>query len=368
VAERIDCAVIGAGVVGLAVARELALAGREVLILEAESGIGEHTSSRNSEVIHAGIYYPKGSLKARFCVEGKHLLYDFCRDHGVPHARCGKIVVASREEEIPAVMKYIPTAAASGVHDLREMDLGEVRELEPHVKAVAAVFSPSTGIIDSHAYMLALQGDFENAGGMPVFRSPVLGGEVTPEGIVLRVGGDEPMEILCEAVVNSAGLTAPQLARSIHGIPAETIPGQFYAKAHYYTLSGKAPFKHLIYPVGHGSWLGVHVTIDLGGQVRFGPDIEWVDSIDYVFDESREPLFAEAIRRYYPALADGALQPGYTGIRPKISGKGEPPADFRIHGPADHGVPGLVNLYGIESPGLTASLAIAGHVQRLLEA
>jgi L-2-hydroxyglutarate oxidase LhgO len=364
--ERIDCAVIGAGVVGLAIARELALAGREVLVLEAEHGIGEHTSSRNSEVIHAGIYYPKGSLKARFCVEGKRLLYDYCRDHGVPHSNCGKIVVASREEEIPAVLKYIPTAEAAGVHDLRRLDLAEVREMEPHVKAVAAVLSPSTGIVDSHALMLAYQGDMENAGGVLVVRSPVLGGAVTGDGIRLDVGGDEPMSILCNTVVNSAGLTAPAVARSITGIPAETIPGQFYAKAHYYTLSGKPPFRRLIYPVGHGSWLGVHVTVDLAGQIRFGPDIEWVDGIDYTFDHSREPLFAEAIRRYWPELPDGALQPGYTGIRPKISAQGEPPADFRIDGPRDHGVAGLVNLYGIESPGLTSSLAIAGYVGDLL--
>ncbi|MBI1398409.1 MAG: FAD-dependent oxidoreductase [Betaproteobacteria bacterium] len=366
--ERIDCAVIGAGVVGLAVARELALAGREVLVLESESGIGEHTSSRNSEVIHAGIYYPKGSLKARLCVAGKHLLYDYCRDHGVPHANCGKIIVASRAEEVDAVRSYIPTAAAAGVHDLREMDVAEVRELEPEVVAVAAVMSPSTGIVDSHALMLSYLGDAENAGAMAVFRSPVRRGEVTDDGILLDVGGDEPMQILCNTVVNSAGLFAPQVARSIAGVPESTIPGQYYAKAHYFTLSGKPPFSRLIYPVGHGSWLGVHVTIDLGGQVRFGPDIEWVDSVDYSFDLAREPLFCEAIRRYYPNLKDGALQPGYTGIRPKISAKGETPADFRIDGPEAHGIRGLVNLFGIESPGLTASLAIAQEVRQRLEA
>jgi L-2-hydroxyglutarate oxidase LhgO len=364
--DRIDCAVIGAGVVGLAIARELALAGREVLILEAESGIGEHTSSRNSEVIHAGIYYPKGSLKAKFCVQGKHLLYDYCREHGVPHANCGKIIVASRPEESDAVLSYIPTAAAAGVHDLRQLDPAEVREMEPDVVAVTAVLSPSTGIIDSHALMLAFQGDAENAGAMTVFRSPVLGGEITRDGILLRVGGDEPMEILCNTVVNSAGLFAPTVARSIAGLDPATLPGQYYAKAHYFTLSGRPPFRRLVYPVGHGSWLGVHVTIDLGGQVRFGPDIEWVDEVDYAFDHSREPLFYEAIRRYYPGLKDGALQPGYTGIRPKISKKGETPADFRIDGPAQHGVPGLVNLFGIESPGLTASMAIAREVGRLL--
>lgn len=364
--ERIDCAVIGAGVVGLAVARELALAGREVLVLESESGIGEHTSSRNSEVIHAGIYYPKGSLKARLCVEGKQLLYAYCREHGIPHANCGKIIVASRPEEVDAVMSYIPTAAAAGVHDLRAMDVAEVRELEPEVVAVAAVLSPSTGIVDSHALMLGYQGDAENAGAMCVFRSPVIGGRVTGDGILLEVGGDEPMALLCDTVVNSAGLFAPQVARSVSGIPASAIPGQYFAKAHYFTLSGRPPFHRLIYPVGHGSWLGVHVTIDLGGQVRFGPDIEWVGEVDYTFDHSREPLFYEAIRRYYPNLKEGMLQPGYTGIRPKISAKGEPPADFRIDGPEVHGVPGLVNLFGIESPGLTASLAIAREVgQRL---
>jgi len=364
--ERLDCAVIGAGVVGLAIARELALAGREVLVIEAEAGIGEHTSSRNSEVIHAGIYYPRGSLKARLCVAGKQLLYDYCRERAIPHANCGKIIVASRPEEIPAVMSYIPTAAASGVHDLRVMDPAEVHELEPEVVAVGAVFSPSTGIVDSHALMLGYLGDAENAGAMGVFRSPVESGAVTRDGIVLRVGGDEPMEVLCRTVVNSAGLFAPQVARAIAGVPADCIPPQHFAKAHYYTLSGKPPFGRLIYPVGHGSWLGVHVTIDLGGQVRFGPDIEWVDGVDYAFDHSRAPLFYEAIRRYYPGLADGALQPGYTGIRPKISGKGEPPADFRIDGPLSHGVPGLVNLFGIESPGLTASLAIAREVRQAL--
>jgi L-2-hydroxyglutarate oxidase LhgO len=299
-------------------------------------------------------------------VQGKHLLYEYCREHGVPHANCGKIIVASREEEVPAVMSYIPTAAAAGVHDLRLLDPAEVREMEPEVVSVAAVLSPSTGIVDSHALMLAYMGDAENAGAMVVFRSPVLGGVVTDQGIELEVGGDEPMHIVCNALINSAGLYAPSLARSIRGVPDNAIPGQYFAKAHYFTLSGRPPFRRLVYPVGHGSWLGVHVTIDLGGQVRFGPDIEWVDTVDYAFDHSREPLFYEAIRRYYPGLKDNALQPGYTGIRPKISKKGETPADFRIDGPAQHGVPGLVNLFGIESPGLTASMAIAREVGRLL--
>jgi len=364
--EKVDTVVIGAGVVGLAVARELALAGREVIVLEAEESIGNHTSSRNSEVIHAGIYYPKGSLKARLCVEGKHKLYDYCRGRDISYLNCGKVLVAASPAEIPAVLGYIDKANANGVNDLRRISLDELRELEPAVTAVAAVHSPSTGIIDSHAYMLALEGDLENAGGAVVFRSPVLRGEVTGEGIVLEVGGSEPMSICCERLVNSAGLLAPSVARSIHGIPAASVPPQYFAKGHYYTLSGKSPFNRLVYPAAGAGYLGVHVTIDLGGQARFGPDIDWIGGIDYGFDDSREPLFYEAIRQYYPALKDGALQRGYTGIRPKISGPKEPAADFMIQGPREHGVPGLVNLYGIESPGLTASLAIAEAVRRTL--
>jgi L-2-hydroxyglutarate oxidase LhgO len=365
--ERVDCLVVGAGVVGLAVARALALRGREVIVLEAEESIGNHTSSRNSEVIHAGIYYPKGSLKARLCVQGKHLLYPYCRERGIPFGNCGKVLVAGSEAEIPTVLGYIDKADANGVHDLRRITLDELRDLEPSVTAAAAVLSPSTGIIDSHALMLALQGDLENSGGAVVFLSPVLGGEVTADGIALRVGGAEPMELVCGTLVNSAGLFAPQLARSISGIPGHTIPPQYFAKGHYYTLSGKSPFRRLIYPMaGHG-FLGVHVTIDLGGQARFGPDIEWIDRVDYSFNNAREPMFYEAIRRYYPALKDGALQPGYTGIRPKISGPNGPAADFVIQGPKDHGIRGLVNLYGIESPGLTASLAIGEDVVNLVD-
>jgi L-2-hydroxyglutarate oxidase LhgO len=365
--ERVDCLVVGAGVVGLAVARALALRGREVIVLEAEESIGNHTSSRNTEVIHAGIYYPKGSLKARLCVQGKQLLYPYCRERGIPFGNCGKVLVAGSEAEIPTVLGYIDKADANGVHDLRRITLDELRDLEPSVTAAAAVLSPSTGIIDSHALMLALQGDLENSGGAVVFLSPVLGGEVTADGIALRVGGAEPMELVCGTLVNSAGLFAPQLARSISGIPGHTIPPQYFAKGHYYTLSGKSPFRRLIYPMaGHG-FLGVHVTIDLGGQARFGPDIEWIDRVDYSFNNAREPMFYEAIRRYYPALKDGALQPGYTGIRPKISGPNGPAADFVIQGPKDHGIRGLVNLYGIESPGLTASLAIGEDVVNLVD-
>jgi len=366
--ETVDAVVIGAGVVGLAVARELALAGREVIVLEAEQSIGNHTSSRNSEVIHAGIYYPPGSLKARLCVQGKQLLYPYCRERGIAHANCGKVLVATSAAEIPSVLAYIDKALANGVTDLRRISLTELRELEPAVQAAAAVYSSSTGIVDSHALMLSLQGDLERHGGTVVFLSPVLGGEARSDGIALDVGGSEPITLLCKRLVNSAGLFAPQVARSLRGVPAQAIPPQYFAKGHYYTLSGASPFRRLVYPMAGPGFLGVHVTVDLGAQARFGPDITWIDSVDYAFDDAREPLFYQAIRQYYPALRDGQLQPGYTGIRPKISGPKEPAADFVIQGPQTHGVPGLVNLYGIESPGLTASLAIARHVHTLLEA
>ena len=365
--ETIDCAVVGAGVIGLAVARRLALAGREVIVLEAESSIGNHTSSRNSEVIHAGIYYPTGSLRARMCVAGKHALYRYCAERGIHHRRIGKVIVATAADEIPTLQKYKEQGERNGVDDLRWLSSDDVHALEPNVRAVAGVLSPSTGIIDSHGLMLAYQGDIENHGGCVVFQSPVVGGRVTADGALLDVGGRDPMQIRAQAVVNAAGITAPAVSRSIAGVPAGTIPGQFYCKGHYYVLGGKAPFKRLVYPVGSGLWHGVHVTLDLAGQVKFGPDLHWQDDADYGFDESREGSFYAAIRHYYPGLADGALRPGYTGIRPKITAKGEPAADFSIQGPRDHGVRNMVGLYGIESPGLTASLAIADHVAGLLD-
>jgi len=365
-AETVDCVVIGAGVVGLAIARELALAGREVIVLEAAEGIGTHTSSRNSEVIHAGLYYPKGSLKARLCVEGKHKLYAYCAERGVPHQRIGKIVVASDESEVSAVKSYVEKANANGVTDLQWLSVEQLHELEPEVRCVAGFLSPSTGIIDSHAFMLALQGDAENHGANVVFFSPVESGELRDGKILLAVGGDEPMTLACQTVVNSAGLFAPNVARSIAGFPTDKVPPAYFAKAHYFTLSGKSPFRRLVYPVATNAFLGVHVTLDLGGQARFGPDVCWIDGVDYSFDSMRAALFYTAIRHYFPGLKDGALQPGYTGIRPKISGPNEPAADFLIQGPGDHGVPGLVNLFGIESPGLTASLAIGEYVQSLL--
>jgi L-2-hydroxyglutarate oxidase LhgO len=364
--ETIDCAVIGAGVVGLAIARRLALAGREVVVLEAESSIGNHTSSRNSEVIHAGIYYPTGSLRARMCVAGKQALYRYCPEHGVAHRRITKAIVATAEDEIPTLHKYKEQAERNGVLDLQWLSRDQMAAMEPNVVAVAGLLSPSTGIIDSHGLMLAYQGDAEARGASIVFQSPVLGGEVHDDGTVLRVGGSDPMALKAGIVVNAAGLTAPAVSRSIRGVPERSIPPQHYCKGHYYVLTGKAPFERLIYPVGSGLWHGVHVTLDLGGQVKFGPDLHWQDGIDYSFDTSRESAFYEAIRHYYPGLKDGALQPGYTGIRPKITAKGEPAADFMIQGPRDHGVGGMVNLYGIESPGLTSSLAIGDHVAELL--
>jgi len=367
VTEPVDCAIIGAGVVGLAIARELAMAGREVIVLEAADAIGTHTSSRNSEVIHAGLYYPKGSLKARFCVAGKSLLYDYCASHGVPHNNIGKIVVAVTADEIGTLKSYVQKAEANGVIDLRWLSREELRDLEPAVNCVAGFLSPSTGIVDSHALMLACQGDAENSGAAVVFKSPVESGAVRSDGIVLDVGGDEPMTIACRSVINSAGLFAQDIARSIEGVPASGIPPQYFAKAHYYTLAGKPPFRRLVYPVASNAHLGVHVTVDMAGQIRFGPDVSWVDAVDYSFDHAREPLFYDAIRKYYPGLKDGQLQPGYTGIRPKVSGPKEPAADFIIRGPREHGVAGLVNLFGIESPGLTASLAIAAHVRELLQ-
>lgn len=366
--ERIDCAVIGGGVVGLAIARKLAMSGREVVVLEAEEHFGTHTSSRNSEVIHAGIYYSTGSLKARLCYAGRQALYRYCEAHAVNHRRIGKVIVACDESELAGLEKYRTQALINGCDDLRMLSQAELAEMEPAVRAVAGFLSPSTGIIDAHGLMLAYLGDLEAHGGALALASPVLCGEVTPDGIVLHVGSQEPMSLLCNTVINSAGFHAQAVARSIQGIPAASIPATYYAIGHYYTLAGAAPFNRLVYPVARQDWLGVHVTIDLGGQVKFGPDFAWIDRIDYRFDDSpaHEQAFYTAIRRYYPGLKEGALQPGYTGIRPKIHGPSEPAPDFMIQGPRDHGVANLVNLYGIESPGLTSSLAIGEYVTSLL--
>ena len=363
----VDCVVIGAGVVGLAVARALAQVGHEVLILEKERWIGSETSSRNSEVIHAGIYYPKGSLKARLCLEGRNALYAYCAEHGVPHKRLGKLVVACKDEEIKPLEGVWAKAAANGVDDLQWLTAGEAVALEPNLSCVRAFLSPSTGIVDSHSLMLAYQGDAEAAGAVVAFRAPVLGGTVENDHFLLEVGGDEPMRLSARLLVNSAGLYAPALARGIAGIPAATIPRDYYCRGVYFSLSGRAPFTRLIYPVPEHAGMGVHLTVDMAGQPRFGPDTEWIDGIDYTVNPRRGDSFYAAIRTYWPALPDGALQPGYAGIRPKISAPDAPAADFVIQGPDVHGIPGLVNLYGIESPGLTASLAIAERVRRLLD-
>lgn len=366
--EAVECVVIGGGIIGLAVARALARAGREVLLLEKERWIGQDTSSRNSEVIHAGLYYPQGSLKARFCVAGRKLLYDYCAERDVPHRRIGKLVVGVSDDEIAILRRVIKHAEAAGVTDLEWLDGKDARAMEPALNCIAAFHSPSTGIIDSHALMEAYRTDAEQAGATVVLRAPVLEGRVTGNGFALAVGGAEPMTLDCKILVNSAGLYAPSLARRIAGIPPTSIPQDYYCRGVYFTLAGRAPFRRLVYPVPEHAGLGVHLTLDMAGAARFGPDTEWIDGIDYTVDARRGDKFYAAIRTYWPGIADGALQPGYAGIRPKISGPKEPAADFTIAGPATHGVPGLVNLFGIESPGLTASLALADHVMSLLAA
>jgi L-2-hydroxyglutarate oxidase LhgO len=357
--ESVESVVIGAGVVGLAVARALALAGREVIVLEAEDAIGTHTSSRNSEVIHAGIYYAKGSLKAKSCVQGKHLLYEYCVEHGVPHRRSGKLIVATEERQLPELQAIQKKAHANGVTDVVWMSRAQALALEPELHCVAALYSPSTGIIDSHALMLAYLGDAEARGAMLAVKSPFDRGKAVADGFVLHVGDEA---IKTRILVNSAGLKAPSVAKNIEGYPPELAPGEFYAKGNYYALARRAPFSRLIYPVPEPGGLGVHVTLDLAGQARFGPDVEWVERIAYDVDPRRAERFYAAIRRYWPALPDGALLPGYSGIRPKTAGPDKAAPDFRIQGPREHGVRGLVHLFGIESPGLTASLALANAV------
>jgi L-2-hydroxyglutarate oxidase LhgO len=354
--ERIECVVIGAGVVGLALARELALAGREVVVLEAEDRFGTGTSSRNSEVIHAGIYYQPGSLKAGLCVAGNRALYEYCRARAVGHRRCGKLIVAAGPEQQGALVRLKAQAEANGVRDLQWLDRDQATALEPQLECSAALLSPSTGIVDSHGLMQSLLLDAESRGAAAVFRSPVLGGGPARGGLELEVGGAEPMRVLAGQAFNCAGLQAGEVARSIQ---KDGVPAIHYAKGNYYTLAGAAPFSRLVYPVPEAAGLGVHLTLDLGGQARFGPDVEWVDAIGYDVDPARADGFYAAIRRYWPGLADGALQPAYAGIRPKLQGPGDPQRDFLLQGEAEHGVRGLWNLLGIESPGLTACLSLA---------
>ncbi|MGO9174200.1 MAG: NAD(P)/FAD-dependent oxidoreductase [Rhodomicrobium sp.] len=364
--EQADCVVIGAGVIGLAVARELALAGREVIVLEAAGAIGTGTSSRNSEVIHAGLYYPPGSLKARACVEGKTRLYAYCAERGIEARLIGKLLVAAGEAQTGKLAAIKANAERCGVSDLRWLTAEEAHALERQVRCTAALFSPSSGILDSHAFMLALQGDMESAGGMIAFNSAMRSGRAGAGGIVVAA---DAMELEARLVINAAGLFAPALARAIEGVAAEAIPKAYFAKGNYFALSGaRSPFRHLIYPMPEDAGLGIHATLDLGGGVRFGPDVEWVEAIDYTVDSSRAEAFYGAIRRYWPGLPGGALAPAYSGIRPKIAGPGEAAADFMIQGPQRHGVAGLWNLFGIESPGLTASLALAVELRYRIEA
>jgi L-2-hydroxyglutarate oxidase LhgO len=355
--DHVDTVIIGAGVIGLAVARALALRGREVIILEAEDHFGTVTSSRNSEVIHAGIYYPRGSLKARTCVTGRGLLYDFCDQYGVPYRRCGKLIVATSESQLAELEKINAAAAANGV-DLEFLSRARTLELEPRLSCEGALYSPHTGIIDSHSYMLTLLGQAEDRGATLVTGSRVTQLCLERGGVTIGINGQEAA-LRANTLINSAGIFAPDVARLIHGFPSEHIPKRYLAKGNYFSLAGPSPFERLVYPVPEPGGLGVHLTLDLAGRARFGPDVQWVEEYDYSVEPRRAEKFYAAIRTYWPQLADGALQPAYAGIRPKISGPNEPAPDFRIDGPETHGVAGVVNLFGIESPGLTASLALA---------
>jgi L-2-hydroxyglutarate oxidase LhgO len=383
--EKLDVVVAGAGVIGLAVARALAMAGRNVFIVEAQAAIGTQTSARNSEVIHAGIYYPQGSLKARLCVEGRHQLYRHLEATGVEHRRCGKLIVATTEAQRAALDQIACHAAANGVDDLVRLEGAEARAMEPALHAVAALYSPSTGIIDSHGYMLSLLAEAESHGALLALCSPITRGQVTGDGIALHIEGDEPIEVLARTFVNCAGLQAPALARRISGIAPDSIPLGWLCKGNYFSLTGRSPFSRLIYPVPEPGGLGVHLTLDLAGGARFGPDVEWLpdtvdpwlsrhdspsptSSIDYAVDPGRGERFYGEVRRYWPDLADGQLAPAYSGVRPKASSPRSPAADFLIQGSEAHSVAGYVGLYGIESPGLTASLAIADHVAAIARA
>ncbi|NML24288.1 NAD(P)/FAD-dependent oxidoreductase [Zoogloea dura] len=364
--ERVDCVVVGAGVIGLACARALARQGHEVLILEAAASWGSGISSRSSEVIHAGLYYPAGSLRARLCVPGRDALYAYCAEKHVAHRRVGKLLVATDSAQLPRLDAIARQAEHNGVSGLKYLDPAQARALEPALHCAGALLSPDTGIIDSHGLMLALLGDAEAHGASLATHAPVLGGRVHSDGFVLEVDGASPLTLHARKLVNAAGLGALPLARQLTGLRHETLPQPRYARGNYFALQGKSPFSHLIYPVPEAAGLGVHLTLDLGGQARFGPDVEWVDSPGYRVDPARAEAFYPAVRRYWPGLPDGALVPAYAGIRPKIHGPDEPAADFRVMGPAEHGLPGLVQLFGIESPGLTCCLALADHVAGLI--
>ena len=358
--DEVDAVVVGAGVVGLAVARELSLAGREVLILEAAARFGTGASARNSEVIHAGIYYPPGSLKARLCVGGREQLYGFCAERGIPHRRCGKLIVAATEDELAGLARIAAAAHANGV-ELSRLERAAARALEPQLCCAAALQSPLTGIIDSQAYMLALLAEAQSHGAQLACGSAITQMVLEEAGILIGVNGAD-CAVRARALVNCAGVQAPAVARLMEGLAPSHIPVAYFAKGNYFALKGRSPFERLIYPLPQADGLGIHLTLDLAGRARFGPDVQWIENCDYAVDAGRAAAFYAAIRRYWPALEDGALEPSYAGVRPRISGPGEPLADFRIDDARRHGVPGLINLFGIESPGLTASLAIAGEV------
>lgn len=362
-----DCLVVGAGVVGLAAARALALRGKDVIVIEREAGVGQGVSARNSEVIHAGLYYPPGSYKARYCVEGRRMLYDFCASHHVPHARCGKIVVAVNEAQRAQLAAIMARAQANGVGDLEKLDRGGLRALEPELEGLWGLHSPSTGIVDSHALMLALLGDLEARGGAVALQTSFLSARPVAGGIVVSTGGRESADIVARHVVLASGLNAPALARRFAGIREEVLPRACFAKGSYFSLARKSPFARLVYPAPEPGGLGIHLTIDLAGRARFGPDVEWLDAraegeFDYRVDPGRAERFYAAIRSYWPGLREGDLVPDYSGVRPKIVAPGAQDADFCILDETAHGVAGLIALMGIESPGLTSALAIGQDV------
>ena len=370
--EQVDCVVIGAGVIGLAVAREMALQGRETIMLERENAFGTISSARNSEVIHAGIYYPKDSLKAKLCVQGNRLLYEYCRDHQVATQPYGKLIVASDETQIDDLRAILYKAQNNGVPEIKMISGDEAKALEPNLECSAAILSSSTGIVDSHGYMLSLLGGFEDAGGMVAYQSPLLGakqiGNNAENGYELQIGGADGMQIQTKFLINCAGMSAPAVAQKIEGLSKDQIPKTYFAKGNYFSLSGKSPFTHLIYPIPEPGGLGVHLTLDMGGQAKFGPDVEWLDidqeeQIDYTVDPKRGDGFYQAVRRYWPGLKDGSLQPDYSGVRAKIVPPNAPAGDFCFNSPQEHGMQGLYNLYGFESPGLTSSLAIARYLE-----
>ena len=374
--DQVDCVVIGAGVVGLAVAREMALQGRETILLERESAFGTISSARNSEVIHAGIYYPKDSLKAKLCVEGNRMLYEYCRTHHVGTQAYGKLIVASDESQLDDLQAILYKAQQNQVPEIKMITGEQAKSMEPELHCSAAVLSATTGIVDSHGFMLSLLGGFEDAGGMIAYQSPLISakpiGDNAKDGYELEIGGADGMKIQTKLLINCAGMSAPVIAKKIEGLKEDQIPKAYFAKGNYFSLSGKSPFKHLIYPIPEPGGLGVHLTLDMGGQAKFGPDVEWLEideesQIDYTVNPKRGEGFYEAVRRYWPGLKDNALQPDYSGVRAKIVPPNAPAGDFCFNGPQDHGLEGLFNLYGFESPGLTSSLAIAKHLEGLIK-